>query len=568
MSRWEELPNEILYEIFELVRFNFGLHELVECQLVCKSWRKYASFILYRKLVLFDCFPGEQFTECMQNSSLGSLVKEINFRCYKEDNDERVISLIHKLAETCPNVEIFEGELCDGQWDTLGEAVGRYWKQLKQLPRPDWSMDTDENTFANYYTLASVCRRTLTHIALPPTLPTSPQFTKVLPLLPSFISLTHLTVTPKVRRSTLIEFDEAIQQCPNLTCFSVNFYPGIPIETTGGDTKRYDVSSMQPHFKLKKLEADICLHQDTFDYIMHKFPNLECCNVNLAVNEDLLNHIESWLTKHYEEKLRTFQKYLSNRRCDWFFTFRSFPLIEEYLQRTTGPVVRIYARDSSWLHIKQDNITWIIDNTRESTDRLKELFKYQHDIKEAEIVVAGYHDTDHFMLALLSECKGLEKLTYIKTSKGISPITLLASNQILNSSLITLKLKAMGIELEALAAFSYAYPELRNLSIQGFCSGKMSQIDMPKTKFNHLQIHANTLISVFDEVIEAVLLQITSQKSSPKRFLVNRVAPNRIEEFTTYKEYQHKFVINCAGIDYLSLSISRTHILKKYPLLL
>ncbi|CEI97341.1 hypothetical protein RMCBS344292_11476 [Rhizopus microsporus] len=504
----------------------------------------------------------------MQNSSLGSFVKEIHFRCYTEDNDERIISLIHKLAETCPNVEIFKGELCGSQWDALEGAVGSYWKQLKQLPEPDWSMHSDENTLANYYTLASLCRRTLTHIALPPTLPTSPQFTKVLPLLSSFISLTHLTVTPTVRRSTLMEFDEAIQQCPNLMCFSVNFSPDIPIETTVGDTKRYDVSSMQPHFKLKKLEVDLCLHQDTFDYIMHKFPNLECCNVYLSVNEGLLNHIGSWLTKHYEEKLRAFQKYLSNRSCDWFSTFRSFPLIEEYLQRTTSPVVRIYARDSSWLHIKQDNTTWIIDNTRESADRLKELFKYQHNIKEAEMEAVGDHDTDHLMLTLLSECKGLEKLTYIKSLKGISLITLPASNQILSSSLITLKLNAMGIPLEALMAFSYAYPELRNLIIEGFCSGKMSQIDMPKTKFNHLQIHVGTRISVFDEVTETVLLKITSQKSSPKRFLVNCVAPNRIEEFTTYKEYQHIFVINCVGIDYLSLSIDRTHMLKKYPLLL
>ncbi|ORE00876.1 hypothetical protein BCV72DRAFT_339789 [Rhizopus microsporus var. microsporus] len=174
MLCWKELPNEILYEIFEQLKSNFVLHDLVECQLVCKNWRKHASFILYRKLTFDGCLQGEKLIECMQNSSLRSLVHEIKFWRNRRIDNERIMSLIYKLAETCPNVEIFKDNLRINHWKALGGAVRNYWKQLKQLPEPHWSMYNDENTFANYYTVATVCRRTHTHLVLPPVHPTNP----------------------------------------------------------------------------------------------------------------------------------------------------------------------------------------------------------------------------------------------------------------------------------------------------------------------------------------------------------------------------------------------------------
>lgn len=275
-------------------------------------------------------------------------------------------------------------------------------------------------------------------------------------------------------------------------CFTVDFSPDTPVETIRVDTKRYDMPSMQPHFKLKKLVVEICLHQDTFDYIMHKFPNLEYCNVHLSFNEGLLNHIGPWMTRYYEENLRTFQKYLSSRRCDWFITFGSFSLIEKYLQRTTNPVVQISSGDSPSLRMQQDNITWIMDKTRENTDKLKELLKKYYVIKEAYMKSSGNHEGGYLMQALLSECKGLENLIYKKTAKGSSPINFPVSKQILSSSLITLKLIVTEIRLEALTAYSYAFPELRNLIIEScyfYKTPPIFKIDMPKTNFSHLQIH-------------------------------------------------------------------------------
>ncbi|ORE02221.1 hypothetical protein BCV72DRAFT_309318 [Rhizopus microsporus var. microsporus] len=235
----------------------------------------------------------------MQNSSLGSLVKEITFWC--PDYDEKIVSLIYNLAETCPNVQISKGNLHVRHWGALGGAVGSYWKQLKQLPEPQWSMSSDLNVFTNYYTLASVCHNTLTHVTLPPIPPTRSQFNIVFPLLPFFINLTHLIVNSDYSSSTLMVYDEVIQQCPNLMCFTLDSNLNI-IYGDYGDTKQRE------------------LHQDTFDYVIHKFPNLGCCNVHLSV-DDILNRIGPWITSHYEEKLRKFLEHLSSRRCDWLFTY-------------------------------------------------------------------------------------------------------------------------------------------------------------------------------------------------------------------------------------------------------
>ncbi|CEI91675.1 hypothetical protein RMCBS344292_05958 [Rhizopus microsporus] len=243
-----------------------------------------------------------------------SLVQEIAF-WYEQydrspDYNERIISLIYKLAETCPNVQTFKGTLHASHWCALGGVIGTYWKQLKQLPEPQWFSYRDLDTFMNYYTLASVCRCTLIHVTLPPMPPSRPEFKRVLPLLPFFINSTHLTVNSDYSCSTLMDYDEVIQQCPNLMCFTLNCNRNA-IDRDYGDFKRYNVFSMQPHLNLKKLVIERDLHQDTTDYIMHKFPNPECCNVRLSVNKDLLDRIEPWRRIYYEEKLRKFQKYLT-----------------------------------------------------------------------------------------------------------------------------------------------------------------------------------------------------------------------------------------------------------------
>ncbi|CEG75439.1 hypothetical protein RMATCC62417_10477 [Rhizopus microsporus] len=164
-------------------------------------------------------------------------------------------------------------------------------------------------------------------------------------LLPFFINLTHLAVTSGNSNSTIMDFDETVQQCPNLTCFTIQPRLIMTVEVVPDYTKCCEVFSMQPHLKLKKLVADTDLHPGTLDYIMHNFPNLECCNLFLSIDQDHAERIEYWTTRRYPKQLRKFQEYLSGRKCDWCFAHASFPLIEEYLQHTTDSDVRIFLQN-------------------------------------------------------------------------------------------------------------------------------------------------------------------------------------------------------------------------------
>ncbi|CEI88846.1 hypothetical protein G6F70_001696 [Rhizopus microsporus] len=581
MSNWKELPAEILCEIFKQIRSYNIEHHLVECQLVCKNWRKYASFIFYRELSFRTRLQVKKFIKCMQNSSLGSAVQEIAFWCdiYDtcSDYNEKIILLIYKLAETCPNVEIFKCNLHSSHLRALVRAVESYWKQLKQVPEPQWFMSSDLNISTNYYALTFFCHRTLTHLTLPPTYPFDPEFKRFMRLLPFYINLTHLTVTPGYSNSTIMDFDETIQQCPNLTCFTIQPCLIMTAEIAPDYTKRRKIFTMEPHLKLKKLVADTNLHQDTLDYIMHKFPNLECCNLFLSIDQDHAERIEYWISMRYPKQLRKFQEYLSGRRCDWFFAYASFPLIEEYLQHSTDSVVRISSTKRHYpsFHMKQGNITWIIRDTREDIDRLTRIFeKHQGIIKKAYLDMSEIYTPSHQLQTFFLEWKGLEEFNFNKSSMDV-PV----SEQILNPSLTTLRLTAKHLSSEVLSAYSFALPELRNLIIEtSYWFGGPSSlvVDMPKTKFNHLKIHIsigssimNMLCSSIKEALDKpVLLEILSQKSGQKQFLASTTLLNQVEEvaMATNKEYGYSIAIKCISVDFISVSFNKMHVLERYPL--
>lgn len=184
-------------------------------------------------------------------------------------------------------------------------------------------------------------------------------------------------------------------------------------ESSPGYFNRYDVLSMQAHSKLKIPDVVTMFHCDTFEYIMRKFPNLGCCSVNLHLDEDYNCHMGPWIARDYPEKLWEFQEYLNSRSYDGFYTYGSIPLIKEYLQHIKNSVIWISSTKSTspLLEIRHDNTTWIIHNTVESIDRLKELFKNQNVIKEVYLNMPTSFGVYHLTYVLLSECEGLGKLT-------------------------------------------------------------------------------------------------------------------------------------------------------------
>ncbi|CEG75440.1 hypothetical protein RMATCC62417_10478 [Rhizopus microsporus] len=122
------------------------------------------------------------------------------------------------------------------------------------------------------------------------------------------------------------------------------------------------------------------------------------------------------------------------------------------------------------------------------------------------------------------------------------------AEQILNTSLTTLRLTAKHLSSEILSAYSCALPELRKLTIEtSYWFGGPSSlvVDMTKIKFNHLKIHVNIL----------------SKKSGQKQVLTNTTLSNQVEEIAMATNKEHGYIaIKCAPVDFISISFNKIHV--------
>ncbi|ORE14973.1 hypothetical protein CU097_004213 [Rhizopus azygosporus] len=117
--------------------------------------------------------------------------------------------------------------------------------------------------------------------------------------------------------------------------------------------------------------------------------------------------------------------------------------------------------------------------------------------------------------------------TYKKGTIFILEAEFLNAGPVMNSSLITLKLIFTKLQPEVLSAYSCALPRLHNLIIEliYMCTKLfLFVIDMPRTKFSHLQVHLESNLfsinmtgsEIKDTSDKSVLLEIALQKSGLK----------------------------------------------------
>ncbi|CEG82238.1 hypothetical protein RMATCC62417_16344 [Rhizopus microsporus] len=90
--------------------------------------------------------------------------------------------------------------------------------------------------------------------------------------------------------------------------------------------------------------------------------------------------------------------------------------------------------------------------------------------------------------------------------------------QVMNSSLIMLKLISTKLQPEVLSAYSCALPGLRNLIIEAIymrTEPLSFVIDMPRTKFNHLQVHLDS-DSFIINMTEGEITYVSEKPTPPK----------------------------------------------------
>ncbi|PHZ09935.1 uncharacterized protein RHIMIDRAFT_240048 [Rhizopus microsporus ATCC 52813] len=247
MPGFNEIPSEILQQIFAYVQKSAKYKKswMVQYQLVCKRWNQVARTYLYSLIDLCSDETMERFLHCMKNSSAGHLTRIIylntGYRKY-----ETTELYINELVEACPNIERVKGTVKNyDSWRTIITAASKHWPHIKELINP-FDFTEHHNYLDCYNTLISLFRHSLTHVYLPPEHPSAPIMKELCQRLPEFSNLTHLTIDKMEIFWSLIDYDEIIQLCPNLTSLSVNsktYYSdvGSRIPTT------LEILSTQPH---------------------------------------------------------------------------------------------------------------------------------------------------------------------------------------------------------------------------------------------------------------------------------------------------------------------------------
>ncbi|CEG72913.1 hypothetical protein RMATCC62417_08393 [Rhizopus microsporus] len=579
MPNWRELPVEILEKIFNYVKQDWRYEPswLTQYQLTCKSWSQTAGECLYGEITFDSVTIIEKFIKCIQNSHSGWFTRTITFYGNEDDRFGRTIKdyisifwnfpsqNLFELAKICPNVDRVKGKLTGrDQWLALGTITTTCWQNIKELPYPTRTDSEDDYGLPYYIDIAVDCRQTLTHLYWP----RYPTYAAALaPQLPTFSNLTHLAVN-EVSSSVLMDYDGIIQCCPNLTTLSSNcirhdWSLGLP----DNYSKNYDMSSIQPHNKVKELDVTLLFHKDVLCYVMHKFPNLDTLTLRICYDivlfDDWIADVESYFAENGDELM----KYLTRFHDYEFYAPIGSSLVENYIRFTPNADILIrvgYPTSELTLCKNAMNFTCEKD-AEEERERLKRIFNdcYQN-IKSYGLEYFGKsNDVIAWIEDSLEACKELQTFHLDIDRLCLPSRAAITAGVPLNSSVRMLSLDVQKIENGSLAAYACLLPALRDLTISYRFSQKATKytIQMPDTSFDYLNLQLHkceySCSHGKSNSMKQAILMITTKKSGKKQYLIDMTSGNGV--IREYNEAIDKpnflITLDCQSIDYFSLYI-------------
>ncbi|CEJ05440.1 hypothetical protein RMCBS344292_19381 [Rhizopus microsporus] len=532
MPGFDEIPSEILQQIFTYAQTSAEYKKswMVQYQLVCKNWNQVAKAWLYSSIDLYDDTIIEKFLHCMKNSSAGHLTRTIYLYTSFEDY-EAVKLYINELVEACPNVERVKSAIRNYDfWRTLATAASKHWPHIKELTDP-FGLTEHHNHFDCYNTLISLFRHSLTDLYLPPEHPSTPIMKEICQRLPEFNNLTHLTVNMEIFWS-LIDYDEIIQLCPNLT--SLNVKSKTSYEAAGSKIPTtLEILSTQPHRNTKTLRVCWASHLGIVEYIMHKFPNLQ----NLVLTSVDYPYIEYGLEDYFNNIGDRFIEYLNSMQTYEIDAMGSFSLLEAYIKHTPNAHIRFSSELDLLinLYLKQTSIektAWIrISNEPEGKERFLQILKrHRHNITTFTLnLEPAPSDSTAWIEDILTTCTQMKTFHYW-TFEPFQPPSQAAidANVPLNSTLDTLTLRVREIESGSLAGYLRLLPSVRHVNIKIICLSMdevESRVDMLLDSFDTApsnawspQGHYSSLTDVFGK---KALLEIDDRLSDKEIYLVD-----------------------------------------------
>ncbi|CEG69151.1 hypothetical protein RMATCC62417_05276 [Rhizopus microsporus] len=494
MPNWHELPVEILEKIFNYVKQDWRYEPswLTQYQLTCKSWSQIARGCLYGEITFDSVTIIEAFIKCMKNSHSGWFTRTITFYDYKinscRDKPEDHLYVfwavssqnLFELAKICPNVDRVKGKLTGrDQWLALGTITTTCWQNIKELPYPTRTNSEDDYGLSCYIDIAVTCRQTLTHLYWP----RYPTYAAALvSQLPTFSNLTHLNVN-EVSTSVLMDYDGIIQCCPNLTTLSSNCIRyDWSLRLPDNYSKNYDMSSIQPHNKVKELDVTLLFHKDVLRYVMHKFPNLDTLSLRICYDiilyDDWIADVESYFAENGDELM----KYLTRFHDYEFYAPIGSSLVENYIRFTPNADILIrVGYPTSELTLCKNAMNFTCEkNAKEERERLKRIFNdcYQN-IKSYSLEYFGKSkDITAWIEDCLKACKELQTF-HLDTDHLCLPSRAAMTAEVpLNSSVKTLSLDVKKIKNGSLAAYACLLPALRDLTISYRSSQKATNVNI------------------------------------------------------------------------------------------
>lgn len=294
MSHWNRLPAEILSRIFEIVKrssftldFASNLFPLFE---VCKAWRTVALRVGYHTIIYFgeDIYgfdPESHVLHSIENELAGHSTRILMINSSRNEQFEQVF---FHFAIYCPHVtSLYCNRQREFVWTTLSKSL--YFKKLTEIPGPEEESEMEEyNACAWHYKDQLQKIYALAYHPLDPRLKLEVHRLQQFPKTKSLIIYWTDPTCP-------FYFDEIIDACPHATylrCERVHF------RTYGKEWTNlvYNKELYEPHMSLVELEAILPFNSMLFDYLIHKFPNLQKGEISIQDRHDTKREQDQYLS--------------------------------------------------------------------------------------------------------------------------------------------------------------------------------------------------------------------------------------------------------------------------------
>lgn len=327
------LPVEILHLIFSHLPKN----DLSQCQTTCKSWYRPAQRYFYKNVFLKYQAQAEKYIETITSfQELGQFAESIDLnhvflpRFYAASPDR--YKILSRLAELCPNVRYLNTSDTNNDFFKNLLPVYRkgHFQYLENIPVPKgWAV------FKDYVQCVMAMHESLTRLTIGDATNRHCYFDDIFQddymdeMTSQLDKFTHLKSLSFIKHtdSYIFEFDDIIQKCPQLDSFSFTAYSLKRIASEGlfdylGDDvyTKVDLKQIQPRSNIRSFMGNFLLMSDeSFKYIMFKFPQLEYLEIN--TNDQDYQLIADIKTRGFDfspEIMMKFLRYISQMKTARF----------------------------------------------------------------------------------------------------------------------------------------------------------------------------------------------------------------------------------------------------------